>query len=47
MEKKTRKKRDEKKITNEKPISLYPLKPEEALKRLLEVSLHKKKPSLK
>lgn len=33
MEKKTR----EKKITNEKPISLFPLSAEEALKKLLQI----------
>ena len=36
MEKKTGKK-EERKITNEKPISLYPYKPEEVLKKLLEI----------
>jgi len=38
MEKKTR----NKKTTYEKPISLYPLEPEKALKKLLEVSPPKK-----
>jgi hypothetical protein len=41
MEKKTGKK--EKKITNEKPISLYHLKPEEVLKKLLQTPANKKK----
>jgi len=36
------KKKREKKITNEKPISLYPLKTEEALKKLLTTPPPKK-----
>jgi hypothetical protein len=43
MEKKTRKKKTETKTTNEKPISLYPLKPEEVLKKLLQVKPSKNK----
>jgi hypothetical protein len=45
MEKKTGKKRETKKITNDKPISLYPLKPEEAIKKLLQTQPEKKKRS--
>jgi hypothetical protein len=43
MEKKTREKKDEQKVTNEKPISLYPLQPEEAIKKLLQITPSKKK----
>lgn len=43
MGKKTGKEKTERKITNEKPISLYPLKPEEALKFFLGIPLPKKK----
>ena len=38
-------KRETKKITNDKPISLYPLKPEEAIKKLLQTQPEKKKRS--
>jgi hypothetical protein len=37
------KKKGEKKTTNEKPLSLYPLKTEDALKKLLQVSPPPKK----
>jgi hypothetical protein len=37
------KKAGEKKTTNEKPVSLHPLKTEEALRRLLEIKPPKKK----
>ena len=43
MEKKTK----DKKITNEKPISLYPLSPEEALKKLLGTSPPPKEKTIK
>lgn len=36
------KKQSETKVTNEKPISLYPLKFEEALKKILQVTTEKK-----
>ncbi|HTY11808.1 MAG TPA: hypothetical protein VMF88_12140 [Bacteroidota bacterium] len=36
------KKTGEKKTTNEKPLSLFPLKAEDALKKLLQVSPPKK-----
>jgi hypothetical protein len=37
------KKTGEKKTTNEKPLSLYPLKTEDALKKLLQIPPPKKK----
>jgi len=37
-----KKKREEKRTTNEKPISLYPLSPNEALKVLLDAKPKKK-----
>ncbi|MDR3668168.1 MAG: hypothetical protein P4L35_15100 [Ignavibacteriaceae bacterium] len=43
--KKSRKEKGKGKITNEKPISLFPLKPEEALKKFLEIPAEKKKRS--
>jgi hypothetical protein len=43
MEKETGKK----KVTNEKPISLYPFKPEEVLKKFLEIPPEKKKKTKK
>jgi hypothetical protein len=36
------KKTGEKKTTNEKPLSLYPLKPEDALKKFLQIPPPKK-----
>lgn len=43
MEKKT----GEKKITNEKPLSLYPFKPDEVLKKFLQIPAPTKKPKKK
>ena len=45
MAKETRKKKEEvgRKSTNEKPISLYPLTPEEALKKILTIKPPQKK----
>ena len=37
------KKEEENKVTNEKPISLHPLTPEEAIKKLLQTQPEKKK----
>lgn len=45
MAKKTEKKKGKRKVTYEKPISLYPLKPEEALRKLLQTPPEKKKRS--
>jgi hypothetical protein len=47
MEKKTGKKKGKRKKTYEKPISLYPLKPEEVLKKFLQIPPEKKKRSTK
>ncbi|MCI0708456.1 MAG: hypothetical protein L0Y80_13340 [Ignavibacteriae bacterium] len=38
-----KKERKEKRTTNEKPISLYPLSTEEAIKKLLQAPAPKKK----
>jgi len=43
MEKKTDKKKGKGKITNEKPISLFPLKPEEVIEKLLHIVPEKRK----
>ncbi|MBX2991377.1 MAG: hypothetical protein KF749_09420 [Bacteroidetes bacterium] len=38
-----KKEAENKKHTNEKPVSLYPLEPEEAIRRLLQVKPQAKK----